>query len=180
MYLPKIPAEKKAPAGLSTGRRQVLIAGLAVALVPSTALLAQGADPVLRITGQGNMTTLDEAGINALPWHEITTSTRWTEGVQTFRGPLLRDVLMAGGLAREDLAGRSLVMTALNDFRVTVAADDAWAYDPILAREMNGTLMRVRDKGPLWLIYPRDQNPELQNAVMDERWIWQLSGIEIR
>ncbi len=44
---------------------------------------------------------------------------------------------------------------------------------------MNGKPMRVRDKGPLWLVYPRDQRAELQNAVMDERWIWQLFEITV-
>lgn len=163
------------------GRRQVLLAGLLLALMPQAPLRAQTKRPLLTITEPGGkVITLDEAALAELPWHQIVTGTRWTEGVQTFRGPLLKDVLTSGGLERADLIGRTLMMTALNDFGISVPASDAWEYDPVLAREMNGVPMRVRDKGPLWLVYPRDQRPEIQNAVMDERWIWQLSEIEVR
>ncbi|GLK64651.1 molybdopterin-dependent oxidoreductase [Paracoccus kondratievae] len=125
----------------------------------------------------GKVRELSEQDIADLAWHEIATRTRWTDGVQTFRGPRLKDVLTQGGMTRSDLISRNLLMKALNDFGIVVPASDAWDYNLIIAREMNGKLMRVRDKGPLWLIYPRDQYLELQNAVVDERWIWQLSEI---
>ncbi|WP_428927882.1 molybdopterin-dependent oxidoreductase [Marinibacterium sp. SX1] len=114
-----------------------------------------------------------------LDWHEVRTQTAWTSGVHVFRGPLLRDVL---ALASTDPALRTgrLDMRAINDFEVTVPARDAWDHHPILARTMDGQMMRVRDKGPLWLVYPRDDNPHLQTAEFDERWIWQLSEIAIR
>ncbi|WP_418025678.1 molybdopterin-dependent oxidoreductase (plasmid) [Paracoccus sp. TD-10] len=127
----------------------------------------------------GRVRELEDEDIAALPWHQIATRIRWTEGVQTFRGPFLRDVLTGGGMSRSDLAGRKLLVKALNDYGIVLPAGDAWDYAPILAREMNGKPMRVRDKGPLWLVYPRDQRPELQRAVMDERWVWQLFEITI-
>lgn len=167
--------------GFVFDRRHLLMGSLALMLAAPLRLSAQAARPMLSVTEpDGTVRHLEEADIAALPWHEIVTETRWTEGVQTFRGPLLKDVLTAGGRTRADLIRRTLLMTALNDFGIAVPASDAWEYDPILAREMNGRPMRVRDKGPLWLVYPRDQRPEIQNAVMDERWIWQLSGIEVR
>lgn len=161
-------------------RRTFVLSGSIAAFAPVPPVFARTARAMLTITEpSGNVRALEEADIAALPWQEITTQTRWTEGVQTFRGPFLKDVLTGGGMSRSDLAGRNLLMKALNDFGIVVPADDAWNYDPILAREMNGKLMRVRDKGPLWLVYPRDQRPELQNAVMDERWIWQLFEITV-
>ncbi|ABL72803.1 molybdopterin-dependent oxidoreductase [Paracoccus denitrificans] len=162
------------------GRRAFVLSGSVAALAPASPLLAHADRAMLTITEpSGRVRELRDEDIAALPWQELTTQTRWTEGVQTFRGPFLKDVLTSGGLSRPDLAGRNLLMRALNDFGIVVPADDAWNYDPILAREMNGKPMRVRDKGPLWLVYPRDQRAELQNAVMDERWIWQLFEITV-
>ncbi len=34
-----------------------------------------------------------------------------------------------------------------------------------------------RDKGPLWLVYPRDNDAVLQDAKYDHRWAWQLSQL---
>lgn len=38
--------------------------------------------------------------------------------------------------------------------------------------------MSVRDKGPLWVIYPYDSDPALQSEVTYARSIWQLVRIE--
>jgi len=37
----------------------------------------------------------------------------------------------------------------------------------------------VRDKGPLFMIYPFDAQPELRSAVYYSRSVWQLSEIEV-
>ncbi|RDW12453.1 molybdopterin-dependent oxidoreductase [Paracoccus thiocyanatus] len=161
-------------------RRTVILWGGVATLASVAPARGHHAQVMLTITEpSGRVRQLREQDIAALPWRRIATRTRWTEGVQVFRGPLLRDVLTSGGLTQSDLAGRNLLMKALNDFGTVVPADDAWSYDPVLAREMNGKPMRVRDKGPLWLVYPRDQRPELQSAVRDERWIWQLFEITV-
>lgn len=163
----------------SLTRRTVLAAGL---LMP----LAAHATPAHRrpmLTVHyptGDALTFDEAGLRAMPWTVFTTHTQWTQGPQTFAGPLLSDVLTANGTPREEIEPRELLLQALNEFRVTAPATDAWTFGPILAREMNGSPMRVRDKGPLWLVYPRDSHPQLKAMLIEERWIWQLSTITIR
>ncbi|MCB1390164.1 MAG: hypothetical protein KDK12_13630 [Rhodobacteraceae bacterium] len=128
----------------------------------------------------GQRVEFSDADIAGMQWAALATHTAWTEGLQHFRGPLLADVLSPIAGAPIDLALRNLTMTALNDFVVDVPASDAWTFRPLLAREANGRPMRVRDKGPLWLVYPRDETPALQNPLMDERWIWQIRQIEIR
>ena len=129
---------------------------------------------------EGKTLALTDGDIAALPWNEIHTKTVWTEGVQHFRGPRLAEVLALSGLAKDDLLKRELTMIALNDFRIKLQVEDALEFDPILAREVNGVKMRVRDKGPLWLVFPRDDYRALQNAPRDELWIWQLSQIEVK
>jgi hypothetical protein len=39
--------------------------------------------------------------------------------------------------------------------------------------------MAVRDKGPLFIIYPFDQHAELRNSVYHSRCAWQLKAIEL-
>jgi hypothetical protein len=39
--------------------------------------------------------------------------------------------------------------------------------------------MRIRDRGPVWLLYPWTERPELDTPEFRERAIWQLAQIEI-
>ena len=39
--------------------------------------------------------------------------------------------------------------------------------------------MSLRDKGPLWIVYPFDSNPSYSTEVTYARSIWQLDRIEV-
>ncbi|UXY16253.1 molybdopterin-dependent oxidoreductase [Chitiniphilus purpureus] len=114
----------------------------------------------------------DEATLRALPQHTFTVATPWHPRAQRFEGPLLRDVLAAAGAA-----GQTLSLRALNDYVITIPLEDAEQYDVILARKRNGKPMTVRDKGPLFVIYPFHQHPELRQAEYYRRCVWQLAEI---
>ena len=43
----------------------------------------------------------------------------------------------------------------------------------------NGGRMSVRDKGPLWIVYPFDSSEEYQAELIYSRSIWQLVRIEV-
>ena len=105
----------------------------------------------------------------------VRTATPWTEGVQDFTGVRLRDLLAAVGAQ-----GSTLALTALNDYTVEIPIADARAYDVIVAYRRNGEAMAVRDKGPLWIIYPLDQHAELRDPEHQARMIWQLRRIDVR
>ena len=45
---------------------------------------------------------------------------------------------------------------------------------------MDGEELRVRDKGPLWIVYPRDDFPELDNRLIRSRWVWQVKELMVR
>ncbi|MGY3914056.1 molybdopterin-dependent oxidoreductase [Aeromonas australiensis] len=116
----------------------------------------------------------DSAMLDQLPVHEIKTHTPWYDDAKTFSGPLLKEVL-----AKVGATGKQLTITALNDYSVQVPVSDAEQYQVILARTINGKPLSVRDKGPLFLIYPFDQYPELQNKLYYGRAIWQISTIKV-
>jgi hypothetical protein len=117
----------------------------------------------------------DLAALAQLPQRRIKTRTPWHSGEQEFTGPLLRDLLAAAGTE-----GQTLRMWALNDYRVDIPFDDARRFDVIVAHQINGQPISVRDKGPLFVMYPFDRNPELRNSVYLSRCIWQLRRIESR
>ena len=110
----------------------------------------------------------------ALPQTSFTTRTPWYAQPRRFTGPLLRDVLAAAGAK-----GTLIRLTALNDYRVDMPFADAQRHDVIVARLLDAKPMAVRDKGPLFVIYPFDAHAELRGAVYYSRSAWQLRKIDV-
>lgn len=121
--------------------------------------------------------TIYEDQIMTLPMHELATTTSVTEGVQQFEGVLMRDLL---ALMPHHEPAETVVAGALNDYEVEIPMEDFIRFDVILAHSMNGTRLTSRDKGPWWIIYPRDDHDELQDIRYDTRWVWQLNRLDIR
>lgn len=165
---------------------QLLMLAAASALLSSQNVMAgelhHPAGPVL-LTITGNVgranhdgaALFDEETLTALPWHRIVTSTPWTEGVKRFEGIRLSDLLRQVGAN-----GQTLHAVALNDYRVEIPLSDADEFGVLIAVRMDGKPLLRRDKGPLWIVYPRDSIPSLQDERYDSRWVWQLHKIEVR
>ena len=117
--------------------------------------------------------TLEE--LQALPQAVVVTANDYVEPPAAFQGPLLRALLEISEIDRD----AELKMIALNDFTSTVPAADAFDYDVILAVLRDGETMPVREKGPIWVIYPMDDNPELRGEIYNDRLVWQLREIVV-
>lgn len=165
-------------------RRYLLVAALLLSPITAWAtespLPPPAGDVVLAVAGSIGLTNhgdeahLDAAMLAALPRAQLTTHTSVTDGLQTFEGFLGRDLLDA---VKAD--GETLVALALNDYRVEIPIEDFHAYDVLMADTMNGERLTRRDKGPLWIVYPRDAHTELQDIRYDYRWVWQLHRLEV-
>ena len=123
----------------------------------------------------GKAAHFDMAMLERLPQLSFSTRTPWYAEARKFTGPLLRDVLSQAGAK-----GSMLRAVALNDYWVEIPIDDALRHDVIIARLLDDKPMAVRDKGPLFVIYPFDARPELRNPVYFSRSAWQLRSIEVR
>lgn len=117
----------------------------------------------------------DRAMLEAMPQAEVKTSTPWTDGVPVFTGVLARDLL-----ERVGVTGSEIKALALNDYTVQLSVAELRQFPVLLAMRMNGKALTVRDKGPIWVILPRDEYPELADAVNEAKWIWQLKRMDIR
>ncbi|MEX1168344.1 MAG: hypothetical protein WEK74_16015 [Hydrogenophaga sp.] len=153
----------------------------ALLTLPATALDAPKERPILSITGKigvtngGSNARFDMKMIEALPQHSFTTSTPWFDKPVKFTGPLLSDVLAA-----VKATGTTVSAVAINDYKINVPTSDASKYKPILARQIDGKDIPVREKGPLFLVYPFDSNAELRSSTYYERSIWQLKALDIQ
>jgi len=139
------------------------------------ALLTVIADDAKQGDGKQTKVGFDMARLNALGTKIIRTTTPWTEGVTEFQGVLVRDVLNAAGISGEEIR-----VSAVNDYSYTIPVSDLRKYPVILAFKMNGRTLTVRDKGPLWVIYPRDEFPELKTKEIDHRMVWQVTQIFVQ
>lgn len=130
----------------------------------------------VRVRNDRDMAAFDMGLLEALPRHSFTTRTPWYPEPRKFTGVLMRDLLGAVGSA----PGATLVATALNDYRVSIPGDELIAHGALLAYWLDDKPMAVRDKGPLVIIYPFDERPELRTAVHYSRAIWQLRSLDVK
>jgi hypothetical protein len=116
----------------------------------------------------------DMAMLKSLPQQTFSTHTPWDKTPTKFQGPLLRDVLAAA-----KASGTTIKAVALNDYKTQIPMGDAAKFDVIVAHSMNGQDIPVRTKGPLFIVYPFDSQPELKTPTYYERSAWQLQRMEI-
>jgi len=125
-------------------------------------------------TNRQGRADFDMAMLEKLPQHSFSTRTPWHSETVQFTGPLLRDVLAAA-----KAGGDRIVARALNDYRTEIPFGDALKEQVIVARLLNGKPMPVREKGPLFIVYPFDSRPALRAEVYYNRSAWQLRALTI-
>lgn len=122
----------------------------------------------------GEVANFDHAMLTEMDWKTLETFTKWTDGPTEFAGVDLADLLDAVGAK-----GTKILAGALNDYFVEIPMSDLETYNVFLALEMNGEVMKIRDKGPIWVIYPQAEGTEPASELND-KMIWQLRSLEIR
>lgn len=166
----------------------VVLSGVAVSAAPAVAGVEGVASdlpspegPVV-LTIEGNIARtnaedralFDLAMIEALPVTTLDTSTVVTDGVGHFEGVLMHKLLEFVGAE-----GELVTATAVNDYVIDIPMSDFVEFDVLAAYRMDGDQLTARDKGPLWIVYPRDDHDELQDIRYDYRWVWQLVRLEV-
>ncbi len=126
-------------------------------------------------TNRGEKAVFDRALLEELPPATLETTTVVTDGIQRFDGFYMRDLLELVGAN-----GETVTASAINDYVIDIPAEDFTRFDVVVATHMNGERLEPRDKGPLWIVYPRDDHAELRDLRYDYRWVWQLNRLEIR
>ena len=137
--------------------------------------------PILTVSGKIGTTNkdgaaqFDRAMLESLGMVAFETTTPWHKGPVKFEGvPLVKvmDAVAANG--------ERLVAVALNDYSAELPMEDVGKYNVILALKRDGEYMPVRDKGPLFIVYPYDSVPELKSQKFYSRSVWQLARLEVK
>lgn len=126
-------------------------------------------------TNAGDEAHFDRQMLLALTQRDTATHTPWHDGRVVFSGPLGRAVLEAVGAQ-----GTRMRVTALNDYAATVPMADFYEHDVILAMSADGKRLKIRDQGPLFVIYPFDEEPDLLNEEVTTRSVWQVKQIDVQ
>jgi hypothetical protein len=163
--------------GLACSRRLICAAAGLLACAPVWASASPQGAVVLTISGSGieGEIKFDMAMLAALPQHSFSTKTPWYPTARKFTGPRLRDVLAAAGAK-----GQLIEAIAINDYKVDIPFEDARRHNLIVARLVDDKPMALRDKGPLFIIYPFDADPQLRNSVFYSRSAWQLKALRVK
>ncbi|MBE9399541.1 molybdopterin-binding oxidoreductase [Pontibacterium sp. N1Y112] len=138
------------------------------------ALSAHGNDKIILTVTHGEASEqYSLKQLDAFPQHVYETKTPWTSR-HSFSGPLLKDVMYKSGL----VSPRAITARALNDYIVDIDLILMEKYPVLLATRMDGNPMRIRNKGPIWILFPLDQFPELNTMEVHGQMVWQLEKLE--
>lgn len=162
-------------------RLMVMLLGFVVCTPLWAGELARPTGKVL-LTISGNIENTNEAGkavfdiasLEKLGTVSFQTTSPWYNGRTTFTGIPLQKLMEYVGAK-----GKVVKVTALNDYTTVIPLGDFKKYNAILALKINGEYMRIRDKGPLFVVYPYDSLPELNNQIYYSRSAWQVSRMNI-
>lgn len=134
--------------------------------------------PILVISGNISNTNVDDTAqfdrdmLEAIGLVTVETTNPWYDGRVRFEGVLM-DKLMALVGAK----GTNVTAVALNDYVSKLPMEDFTKFNVILAMKRDGNYMPVRDKGPLFIIYPYDSDPQLQTQTYYTRSAWQVAKL---
>ncbi len=156
-------------------RKAIFISLIGLALAASQSVQAQ--TPIYSISGGVASTaaiSISTDEIAAIGETEYETNI-FVLGPEkhTVKGVLLRDLYN-----HVQSKGHNAKISALDGYTIDVPAEDFLKYDVMLATEIDGKKLSLRDKGPAWVIYPTLSHPELIDTIYESRSVWQVKNIE--
>ncbi len=137
---------------------------------------------LLTVTGKitqknrGDSAVFDLEMLDRLELGVIKTANPWIAGTNEYSGPKFSALLRAVGASGTN----PVVVTALNDYVGKVPVDDIVNLHLILATRKNGKPLKIREKGPLFVVYPFSERQDIYDEVHFCRSVWQIKSIEIR
>lgn len=162
--------ERKPPTG-TEGERAAEVTELSM---PQGSVVLEVAGSIIAFNNS-DRAVFDMDMLRSFPSVTVETHTSVTDGVKRFEGFLLRDLL-----GRLGARGDTVEASALNEYVIEIPMEDLTKYDVVVAYSMDGRPLSPSDKGPLWIVYPRDDHPELQDIRYDYRWVWQLNSLRVK
>ena len=160
-------------------KKQLRIVLASLSLTALSVLNATAAD-LFKISGKNlegsavSVTVTDETLLQQGMTEIKTKLVSQGDTVSTVRGLEIRPLLKS-----LDLQGNNLYVEALDGYALDVPRADIEKYKVLLAVEVDGKRLTVREKGPAWVVYPVSDHKELDAPVFEARSVWQIKSILI-
>jgi hypothetical protein len=169
---------------MSSSLNLLLSSVLMLLLLPLTAIAdtlpAPKGKVLLTITGNikhsngDGIASFDREMLEALGMVKLDTETYWTDGLQQFEGVPAKAIFELVGVTEGQLR-----VHGIDDYSASVPVEDMYEHRTLIALKNHGEYMKIRNKGPLWLVYPLDERQQLKKKQINSRSVWQLSMIEV-
>lgn len=143
---------------------------LLTVVVSLTSLLSHGYE--LTIKSNDTAHHLSQEQLKALTQETLTTITPWTDSPQVYSGINLRSLM-----EHYQIQATKAKAKALNDYQVEVDLQQAIAAGAFIASHQDGKPMKLRNKGPFWIVFPWSDKPNLMDRKYQDWSIWQLNEL---
>ncbi|EGU43426.1 hypothetical protein VII00023_16380 [Vibrio ichthyoenteri ATCC 700023] len=129
----------------------------------------------IKLSDQSVIYTDTDTLLREFETETFETQLPWFEDVRQFTGiPVAKIVERYGN--QNTFA---VTFSALNDYSATTTIEDINNFDPIIAISINNQPIRVRHKGPYWMVFNLDKYPEINNTTYHSQMVWQIDEIVI-
>lgn len=155
------------------------LAVIAIVCMGCVPILARAGDDQIVLTIDGDIAggvprDFTLAQLEALGMHTVKTKTPWHDGPVSFEGVSLATLMDHVGAS-----GETAHVVALNNYTTEIPIADFAAHEVILASRKDGATMPISEKGPLFIIYPFDADPNLNTELYYSRSAWQVRHIAV-
>ncbi len=133
------------------------------------------AHSVLFSSPQQPVVTLTLEDILSLPDTTYKTELPWLKETSEFTGIKLSTLLTQAYGSIPQIVD----VKGLNNYHINISREDIINYQPILAYKKDNHYIKVRDKGPYWVVYPLNLYPELNRTKYHAQMVWQVNEITL-
>jgi len=124
--------------------------------------------------------TLKLSDLKKLPSQEIKTrephNTEDIAAIKTFKGVTVASLLAKSGVAAEV---KEVTFLSSNNYRVTVELEDLRNYPILLAWDRDAQPLTRSQGGPLYLVFPYTDYPELPAKYSDAYWAFYVTDMVV-
>ena len=128
----------------------------------------------LTLIHQNQTHSIEQSSLKEINGQTLETITPWTDNPLTFQG-----ISLASLLAKYKIKGRIAKAKALNDYVVEIDLQEAIEANAFIVSHIDNQPMKVRNKGPFWIIFPWSEKTELNDRKYQDWSIWQMVELKI-